>query len=209
MKKFIFILLAISLTSNFAQAKVCLKEAQNAKSQGISHLVVSFEGLASYFSGFVRRSLIRDLQKNYGDEFVSKNYSYTSSKTAAECVSDWATVFKTQSTITIIGHSFGGGIATFDLLQKIPNVRIQNVITLDPRSWTSDSNYNRNKNMYQFVIPKNVIYGMNFFQRGGMPGYKVENANNYQLTNTAHTRVPAHSIVYEKSVCLLFADCKK
>lgn len=188
-------------------AKVCVDDAKKSKAAGINHLVISFEGLMSYGAGFVRRSLIKNMSANSQYKFYSKNLSYTSTSKAVECINDWEQVFKSQYELTIIGHSFGGGIATFKLLGLIKNVYVDNVITLDPRSWSSDSGYYKTKSLYQFAAPKNVGKFLNFYQRGGMPGYKVLGAENFELKNTTHTRVPTHSSVFDKTTCQLFGDC--
>jgi len=193
--------------SHVAHAGECTKDAQNSQKSGVNHLVVSFEGLASHFAGFVRKSLILNLQKRHPNEFVSKNYSYRSSSKAAACIRDWHQVFKGEFILSIVGHSFGGGIATFELLQKIGDIPVDHAVTLDPRSWVSDRDYRKNKDLFQFSNPGNVGYFVNFFQRGGMPGYKVRGAENFELKNTSHTRVPAHGAVFQAVDCALFEVC--
>jgi hypothetical protein len=203
----LLVLLTLIVSRPAVAASGCLQEARDAKKQSVSHLVVSFEGLASYFAGFVRRSLIRDLQEKYEGEFISKNYSYTSSVSAAQCAKDWYGVFGDQAVITVIGHSFGGGIAVFEMLKRLPNVPVNHVVTLDPRSWTTDSLYSKNKNLAPFTLPTNVLEGWNFYQRGAMPGYEVRGAKNFRLSGVSHVRVPAHPEVLRAVSCQIFADC--
>lgn len=207
-KQFISLLLIGFFLSSQAQAADgCSALARESKTQGISHLIISFEGLASYWAGFVRRSLLRNLQSQFAGEFASKNYSYTSSAAAAACISDWKKVWGDRAQFTVIGHSFGGGIAVFDLLKRVPQVTISHVITLDPRSWTADSLYAKNKNLKQFTLPDNVVSGFNFYQRKAMPGYQVEGAKNIQLVGPSHTKVPAHAEVFNVVSCEVFGDC--
>lgn len=194
-----------SLAASAVHAKVCYQEALKAKSDGNHHLVISFEGLMSYNAGFVRKTLIRDLKNEY--TFFSKNLSYTSVKTAMECIYDWENVFRQNYKLSIIGHSFGGGIATFELLEKIKNLHVDHVMTLDPRSWKSDSLYRKSKNLNVFKKPLNVREFYNLYQRGAMPGYKVLDATNTKLENTSHTGLPAHDTVFQQARCLLFEDC--
>lgn len=196
---------AFIFTSTIAQAKICTKDALAAKAQGVNHLVISFEGLMSYNAGFVRKTLIKNLQSKF--RFYSKNLSYTSTAKAVECLNDWENVFKSNYQLSVIGHSFGGGIATFKFLELIKHTHVDNVMTLDPRSWSTDSQYSKTKSLYQFKKPQNVDQFVNFYQRGGMPGYRVQGAQNQELKNTKHTKVPAHPHVEVSARCLLFGAC--
>lgn len=186
--------LTLFTTSTAAQAD-CRDEALAASRKGIHHLVVSFEGLASYSAGFVRKGLIAPLIAAHPGRFVSANFAYTSVTRAELCIREWSSVHGQSLRLTIIGHSFGGGIATFRLFKLIPDLYISEAVTLDPRSWTSDSNLRKTRSLEQFARPVNVGQFLNFYQRGGMPGYRVEGAENFELTGVRHTRVPRHEAV--------------
>lgn len=173
-----------------SQAEDCLRDARLAKQAGIDHLLISFEGLASYGSGFVRNGLIKKLSPSAQRRIVSKNYAYTSTSSALKCLQSFQAEYPSGSLqIILLGHSFGGGISVFEFLSKTKS-KIQTVLTLDPRSWNGDSIYRRTKDLMVFQMPANVEKTFNFYQRGGMGGYQVRGAKNQILQNTRHTAVP-------------------
>lgn len=192
------------LVSTVTSAASCRSDAITARERGVHHLVISFEGLASYFAGFVRKGLIAPLARAHGDEFFSMNYAYTSSAKAAACVREWKSVQGSHLRVTVIGHSFGGGIAVPAFLSAARDIDFETVITLDPRSWSADANAARTKSLDQFAAPANVRRFFNFYQRGGMPGYRVLGAENYQIQGTTHTALPRNSTVIRAVDDLLF-----
>ncbi len=203
----LIILFFILAFASRSYAGGCDSEAQLAKSKGIHRLVVSFEGLMSYNAGFVRRALIKDLSDSHKNLFHSKNYAYTSTTKAAACILEWKNVHRSDLHLTVVGHSFGGGIAVFKLLDLIPTVIVDVAMTLDPRSWTADSRFYKSKSLFQFESTDNVVRFINFYQRGSMPGYAVKGAENIELKHTRHTKVPAHPNVEKAARCLVFEDC--
>ncbi len=199
--------LTLGLTQTAHAASSCRSEALDARDKGVHHLVVSFEGLASYFAGFTRRGLIRPLQTKYGATFVSENFSWGSSQKAENCIRDWKVVHGPDLKLSIIGHSFGGGIAVFELLREIKDIDVANVITIDPRSWTTDRNYRRLGTMDLFTQPANVEEFSNFYQTGAMRGYRVIGATNVKVSGKGHTRMPTAPELYKHAACQLFDDC--
>lgn len=185
------LLLCFFISFSVYAAEDCARDAQIAKQAGVENLVISFEGLASYGAGFVRKGLLAKLSQEAQREIVSKNYAYTSVAGATKCVNAFKATYP-EIKVILIGHSFGGGIAAFDFLTAT-KLKFKGVITLDPRSWSSDSQYNRTKDIQVFRVPEKNRFDefYNFYQRGGMGGYQVRGATSNQLLiKTAHTAVP-------------------
>lgn len=230
-KKWCIYLIPALLSIQLASAGECLREAREAKQSGVKNLVISFEGLGAKNLGFVRNGLLAKIGKEIRRTAVSKNYDYTEDDKAYACVKDFKKIYKEDIRITIIGHSFGGGIGTFKLLARMNGQAVQNVITLDPRSMDGDSKYwrlmsqNYNKNDFRkvsfnknnkkkepseavFECPKNVKIGnfYNFYQKGGMPGYEVKGARNFELKNISHISVPADRKVQKATKNLILGS---
>ncbi len=207
MKSKIFVFLLATLIGQHAYAGSCRSEALKARDSGVKHLVVSFEGLASYWAGFVRKGLIKPMQNKYGATFVSKNYSYGSTQSAESCIRDFKLVMGSDLHLSVIGHSFGAGIAVFNLLNEIKDISVNEVVTMDPRTWSTDWNYRRMKTLDLFEKPANVARQMNFYQTGGMRGYRVVGADNVQVTGTTHVGMPRVKGIHQQVQCFVFGDC--
>lgn len=207
MKTKLFIFLLTLAVGQTAAAGSCRNEALSARDKGINHLVVSFEGLASYWAGFVRKGLIYPMQKKYGQSFVSKNHSYGGVRSAENCIRDWKLVHGPSLVLTVIGHSFGAGIAVPNLLSEIKDIPVAHVITMDPRSWSTDWNYRRMRTLDLYTTPGNVDTHVNFYQLGGMRGYRYVGAENVQVFGSNHVGLPRVSKIHERVQCVVFNDC--
>jgi hypothetical protein len=187
------------LLSTTAMAGDCERNAKDAKGRGIRYVVFSFEGLASYLAGFVRNNLVESLPGSYQQRFVAESFAYTGDDQAVRCLRDYQAVFGKSAKFVVIGHSFGGGIAVPNFLDKLSSSdELHAVITLDPRSWTSDSIYSRSKDLFVFQpkLKPTVRIFLNFFQRGSMPGYKVKGAVNVPINDSNHVGMPANQRVH-------------
>ncbi|MCO5142946.1 MAG: hypothetical protein M9962_07645 [Oligoflexia bacterium] len=191
------VFLSSLLVLNLAFAEDCLREAQEAKQSGANHLVVSFEGLGSKQAGFVRNGLLKRIENDVGRIMVSKNYAYTEDAKAFECIKDFKNVLGKDLNLMVIGHSFGGGIAIFNLLDRMNGMQVDNVITLDPRSMDSEARFMLSKSENIYSKPNTVRIGAfyNFYQKGGLPGYAVKGAKNIELKGVNHAALPSHSSV--------------
>ncbi len=188
MKLFIITIAAFVLPG-IALARDCRRDALAAEKSKTHDIVFSFEGLASYAAGFVRNGLIEELP----DTFVSKNFAYTQDDDAYDCTKDFQAVLGAKMRVFVVGHSFGAGIAVPNYLARFPKGSvIHGVVTLDPRSWTSDSTYGQTKDLFMFRRNADLKINawVNYFQRGGMPGYKVKGAINVPINDSSHVRMP-------------------
>lgn len=188
MKLFLFTFWIFVLPS-FAEARDCSRDALEAQRSKTYDIVFSFEGLASHGAGFVRNGLIEPLP----DTFVSKNFAYTQDDEAYDCTRDFQALLGDKMRLFVVGHSFGGGIAVPNYLARFPKgAVVHGVVTLDPRSWTSDSIYGQTKDLFVFQRNKDlkIQAWVNYFQRGGMPGYKVKGAINVPINDASHVGLP-------------------
>lgn len=176
----------------------CIDAAMETKKRGIHGVVVSFEGLASHGRGYVRNGLIKPTPSSLAKKFTSLSYPYTRGSEAANCLLDYYQVHGNRLAIFVIGHSFGAGIALFDFFESLPKaLPIRGVISLDPRSWSSDSTYRKSRDPFVFSIQG---YGKslpwwNFYQTGSFRGYLVKGAGNSYLDGVSHTGLPKHEVV--------------
>ncbi|PCJ20598.1 MAG: hypothetical protein COB02_03495 [Candidatus Cloacimonadota bacterium] len=175
----------------------CEVLAYDSKKANVSHLVISFEGLGSKFAGFVKRNITRKIQKELNYSFATKGYGWTDTNAAHECITKWSKVMKETLKLTIIGHSFGAGIATFKLLDKlkVSDIQVNNVITLDPRT---GSNGGFSGEFMHFQKPEHVNLFVNFWQKRGLRGYGVKGAENIQILNTGHVGLAKNKKVYDR-----------
>ncbi len=120
------------------------------------------------------------------------------SSSAHECVQAFYRVHQSESKISVLGHSFGAGIATFSLLEKLAtdSIMVENVITMDPRNGSNDGRYLATREQFQFEKPGHVAHFLNFRQRGGgLPGYSVTGAENIRVQGTTHVGLPRNEEV--------------
>ncbi|MCO4780786.1 MAG: hypothetical protein KC646_00575 [Candidatus Cloacimonetes bacterium] len=172
--------------------------AYDSKKVGVRHLVISFEGLGSKYIGFVRKNITRKIQKELNYNFATKGYGWTDTEAAYDCVSTWSNLMKDQLQLTVVGHSFGAGIATFKFLDKLQasEIKVDNVITLDPRTGSNGGKL-KNKFMH-FQKPDHVKLFVNFWQKNGLRGYGVEGAENIQITNSGHVGLASNKKIYNR-----------
>lgn len=174
----------------------CRDQAREALRQGHSSLIISFEGLFSKMAGYVRNGLMKPLEEEMPNQFSHNNYGWRETRAAFNCILQWREIFGNRLNLTIIGHSFGAGYATFELLDDLrrTGIAVRNVITLDPRTARTDSNYRRSGDLKQFERPGNVGNFVNLYQRSsGLPGFEVRGAQNIRVEGTSHTRIPSHA----------------
>lgn len=190
-----------------AAAKCARLSAVN-KARGNRNLVIAFEGLASYsggaaqaayqahaealrgqkgsppsgfgMGGFVARGLMLPVAASAASKFDFLVFPYTATGTAHACALEWMKVPGRR--LILAGHSFGGMSlvrVTEELAKR--NVRVAEVISVDPRSWTGGGLYRtrgvqRWENYYQFG--------------GGLPGKSIPAADVNQRLSGGHTGMP-------------------
>ncbi len=190
-------LLLLMAISELALAQ-CEDIAKAAKAKSVHGLVVSFEGLASHGRGYVRKGLLGATPPSLSRRFTSMNYPYTRAEEAASCVLDFYKHHGNRLALIVVGHSFGAGISLFEFFQSLPmEVPVRAVLSLDPRSWSSDSSYRRSRDPFVFSLEG---YGKrlpwtNFFQTGSFRGYLVKGAKNNLLEGVSHTALPKNATV--------------
>ncbi len=133
--------------------------------------IISYEGLMGRVGRWVRGGLLSQLQMWKGVKF--EEHVWTDA--AADC---------DDEPCIIIGHSFGARGA-IDSAKKSEGVKL--LVLLDPRVPPP-------ADMSKVKAPKGVPT-VCFYQRGFMPGYPVEGAENIRLNWTMHTNVPKHPAV--------------
>lgn len=172
--------------------------AFDAKKAGVHHLVISFEGLGSKYIGFVRKNITRKIQKELDYSFATKGYGWTDTQSASECIDTWSSLMKEDLKLTVVGHSFGAGIATFRLLDELKEsgIHVNNVITLDPRTGSNVKGF-KGKFMH-FEKPEHVDQFVNFWQKNGLRGYGVEGAENIQINNSGHVGLATNKKIYNR-----------
>lgn len=187
----------------------CEDIAKASKAKSVHGLVVSFEGLASHGRGYVRNGLIAATPSSLSRKFTSMNYPYTRAEEAASCVLDFYKHHGNRLALIVMGHSFGAGISLFEFFQSLPvEVPVRAVLSLDPRSWSSDSTYRRSRDPFVFSLEG---YGKrlswtNFFQTGSFRGYLVKGAKNTLLEGVSHTALPKNAKVQATFFQLLQAN---
>lgn len=187
----------------------CDDIAKSAIAKGVHGLVVSFEGLASHGRGYVRNGLISAVPASLAKKFTSMNYPYTRAEEAASCVLDFYKYHGNRLALIVVGHSFGAGISLFEFFQSLPlEVPVRAVLSLDPRSWSSDSTFRRSRDPFVFSLEG---YGKrlswtNFFQTGSFRGYLVKGAKNSLLERVSHTALPKNATVQSTFFKLLQAN---
>jgi len=186
----------------------CSQIVADARTSGKKHFVVSFEGLASHGAGFVRRNLMSKLQSEFGRGFATINYGWRQSSKAHSCAVQWARSIGADHQISVVGHSFGAGIATFDFAEKLKNsgLKIRYAVTLDPRNWTNDAKFMSSREFNQYQKPANVEKHINFWQGSGLRGYGVSGAENHEIKDSGHTGLPANPKVHEIVRALFLAE---
>lgn len=184
--------------------------ANKAKAKGITNLVVSIEGLMSKPLGFVRNGLVKYLKEKAQTQFASHNFGDNERFEVNKCIKTYRKVIGESLRVTIIGHSFGGGITTFKVLEKIEGIPVANVVTLDPRSWDGDIQYRIRKSDVIYKRPGNVEITnfLNFFQTGMMRGYQVKGARNVKI-KAMHVAVPKNDQVRKAVLALLDDEAAK
>jgi hypothetical protein len=186
----------------------CAEMIAQAKTSGKKHFVVSFEGLASHGIGYVRRNLMQKLESEFGRGFATINYGWRQSSKAHACAVQWARGIGEGHQISVIGHSFGAGIATFDFAEKLgqSGLKIRYAVTLDPRNWTNDAKFMSSREFHQYTKPANVEKHINFWQGGGLRGYGVSGADNHEIKDSGHTGLPSNTKVHGIVRALFLAE---
>lgn len=183
--------------------KQCREQAEEFYREGKDHLVVTFEGLAMPSKSYVYNSLIEKLKNTANLEFAVRAHRHTQATKAMICIREWEQVHHERLQLTIIGHSFGGGVAVQKLLNYLntENIRVKNVITLDPRNPGSSifSCRMQRPGREKFAKPVFVENYVNFYQcGGGLPGERVLGAENIEIDRATHTNLPNQELVYKK-----------
>lgn len=173
----------------------CDQQIAHAKQSGSNHMLISFEGLGSKQMGFVRNNIVKRAHGDVNSGWVSKSYGWQDASAASECAQRFH--LETGGKISVVGHSFGGGIATFKFADQLnqSGVPIENAVTLDPRNMGNDTNYAMTRNFNQYQKPPNVNNFTNFYQNSGLRGYGVEGANNINL-QSSHVGLAREEQVY-------------
>lgn len=201
-------ILALSafLIGNVAQGdSVCRQKAIQAERQGKTQLVVSFEGLAGYLLGAPVKNYVvkRALDNGLGTDFVPMDYSWTDTSQAYQCILDWHRVLGSKMKLVVLGHSFGGPYGVMELLNELKQagIEVDGVITMDPRGASNDFNYMASGDRFQFQKPSNVKTFLNFWQTGGgLTGYEVRGAQNFQIHGKTHVNLPSAEPIYKAFV---------
>ncbi|MCO5144019.1 MAG: hypothetical protein M9962_13095 [Oligoflexia bacterium] len=182
----------------------CKEQAENFYRDGKNHLVVTFEGLAMPSESFVYRGLIEKLQNTeIGSTFAVRAHRYKNAENAMTCIREWVNIHHERLNLTLIGHSFGGGIAVQSLLKtlKQENIKVKHVITLDPRDNSSSifSCRMQNPGNEKYTRPSHVGQYINFYQcGGGLPGERVSGAENIEIERATHGNLPSQELVFKR-----------
>lgn len=194
--------------SDSEAAAKCARLSAVNRARGNRTLVIAFEGLASYsgsatqaayqahalalrgqkdtqsagfgMGGFVARGLMIPVIASSASKFDFLVFPYTATGTAHTCALEWMKVPGRR--LILAGHSFGGMSlvrVTEELAKR--NVKVTEVISIDPRSWTGMGIYrargtDRWENYFQFG--------------GGLPGKSIPAADVNLRLSGGHTGMP-------------------
>lgn len=210
-----------------ATRRQSLAWARAAQARGSHTLVVAFEGLWSYSNRFVEslyahqdalragrasRAPRRASMSFVGKHLLAPNLNQyrnldflvlpeTSERpresVALRTLLAWREVHGARLKIVIVGHSFGA-YSALKLANKLGRrgLRVDSLLAIDAR--TTPGNYKH------FVKPSNVGRLYTYFQKGLMPGYRIEGAEvNQRIRGTSHGKIPGTAPVQERFRAIL------
>jgi hypothetical protein len=182
--------------------KNCREQAIEASKHLSPHLVLSFEGLFIPAKGILYRSLITPLSKQKPKNLFYQQFRYSQAERATTCVLAWEKILgKDGFTISVLGHSFGGGIGAPRLVKNLDRygLKVKNLITMDPRDNSSkifrcpSAEVGREK----YAKLNNVESQISFFQCGrGLPGEHFSGVRNIEIKGHSHGNLPSSSLIY-------------
>lgn len=182
----IFALLLITFNS-YSQCPELLKEA---KENGASNLIITFDGLgtAELKMGVLQKRVVSKIKDRCGSKNISSKdfyYGKDAAKEAIACAQSFSKAFGGRFSLHVLGHSFGAGKGVFNFIEEAEKKGqyIENIVTFDPRGYS-----------YKYANPGKEVVGnfVNIYQKVPLAGKKVKNADKeFNVTGmSSHVGLP-------------------